>query len=67
MGTYVRKGDALKADKIVGQAREVQGPTVIQMSGGHRGRRVSFNRDAYCVIEREFRALLEKKPEKKPS
>ena len=61
MPTYSKKGDALKGDKIVGQAREVQGPIIIQMTGGHRGRRVSLNRDAYCVIEREFRALLEKK------
>ena len=61
MPTYSKKGDALKGGKTVGQAREVRGPVLIRMSGAHRGSKVDLVRDAYCVIEREFRALLEKK------
>ncbi len=49
-----RKGDSLRADKIVMTAMKIDEKGVIARTGQHRGRMAIAERNVLCVIDREM-------------
>jgi len=61
MPIYREKGDALKADKIVAQARRIDPTTIQSRTGKHKGQFMTLRDNAYCVIDIPLKSVLEKK------
>jgi hypothetical protein len=55
METHYQLGDALKADRIAVQAREVDRILVVEGSGKHRIQSTTLRGSAFCVIELPLR------------
>ena len=54
-------GDALKGQKIILQARQLKRPEKLHMTSGHRGLRTEGTKNAFAVIEVEFKINLKPK------
>lgn len=57
MNTYIKEGDTIVGDTIVGEARKMIGPTVIVSSGRHRAMRIVLKENARCRIEKKLRFI----------
>ena len=55
MGTYMKKGDRIKGEKIICNARKVSGPDTLPKTNRHKTQQVVLKNNAECVIEKETR------------
>ena len=55
--TYTQKGDTLKGDKIVAEARKISDPVIIVKSGRHKAQRVILKDNALCRIAKKYKFL----------
>ena len=55
-------GDALRAERISVQARDIDRPRVVQGSGRDKIQKTTLRGSAYCVIDIPMKWILEKKP-----
>lgn len=53
--------EELQAFKITGSAQYITDPEVFRRSGSHRGSRVQFRGNAYCVIDQPMRFIQDRK------
>lgn len=60
MTIYYKKGDAIKGDKIIGEARKLSKPRVIAKSGRHSAQRIILIENSFCIIDKELRFLPQK-------
>ncbi len=60
MKTYKNQGDALLAERIAVQARDIAPIMVRKGSHPHKIQSTKLNGSAYCVIELPLRAVREK-------
>ena len=58
---YHEVGDALRAEKIVVQARTIDRSRVVEGSGRDKIQKTTLRGSAYCVIEIPLKWILEKK------
>jgi len=61
MPDYTEAGAALRAEKVIAQARKIIGPEIIELSSKHRGRKVVLKDSVYCVIATPLKALRNKR------
>lgn len=61
MTEYKELGDALLADRVAVQAREIDKVRYREGSGSHRIQFTKLRGSAYCVIELPLKAVREKK------
>ena len=54
---YTKKGDTLKGDKIVAEARKISDPVVIVKSGRHKSQRVILKDNALCRIAKKYKFI----------
>jgi acyl-CoA synthetase (NDP forming) len=54
---YTKKGDTLKGDKIVAEARKISNPVVIVKSGRHKAQRVILKDNALCRIAKKYKFI----------
>ena len=55
MPTFTSDGDTLKGNKIVCEARKMEGPKTINKSGRHKAQRVTLKDNAECTIVKKAR------------
>jgi len=60
MSTYYGPGDALKADRIAVQARNIDTPYIVKGSGKHRTQSTKLRDSAFCVIELPLKSVRER-------
>lgn len=53
MGTYVKKGDKIKGERIHCEARKISNPIPIPKSGHHKTQQIIIRNNAECVIKKE--------------
>lgn len=53
MGTYVKKGDRIKGDRIQCEARKISDPIPIPKSGRHKSQQIILRNNAECEIKKE--------------
>ena len=53
MGTYVKKGDKIKGERIQCEARKISNPVPIPKSGRHKTQQIVIRNNAECVIKKE--------------
>ena len=53
MGTYVKKGDKIKGERIQCKARKISNPVPIPKSGRHKTQQIVIRNNAECVIKKE--------------
>lgn len=58
---YHKVGEALRAEKIVAEARTIDRPRVVEWSGRDKIQRTTLRGSAYCVIDIPLKWILEKK------
>jgi len=54
---YTKKGDTLKGDKIVAEARKISDPVIIVKSGRHKAQRVILKDNALCRIAKKYKFI----------
>ncbi len=54
---YRNQGDALQAERVIAQAREIGKPIVSPGTSSHRIREVVLKVNVICVIDRPFRLI----------
>ena len=54
-------GDALRAEKISVQARDIDRPRIVKGSGRDKIQKTTLRTSAYCVIDMPMKWILEKK------
>jgi hypothetical protein len=59
---YMEIGEALKAEKIHGEAKEIDAPQLFPRSGRHRGSRTKLKGEAFCIIEQPLLYVLQRAP-----
>ena len=60
MKTYYGLGDALKADRIAVQARDIDRIRVVEGSSEHRIQSTTLRGSAFCVIELPIKSVRER-------
>jgi len=55
MDIRYEKGDAIKGDIILAEARDISKPRVIIKSGRHKAQMVVLRENALCIIEKKLR------------
>ena len=60
MPEYTNVGDALRAEKVITQARQLGKPRLIHFSGRHKGSEVILRDSVFCVIAIPLKALQKK-------
>lgn len=58
---YLIAGEALKAEKIHGEAQDISEPVVLPRTGKHRGQFSTLKGDAFCIIEQPMTYVLQRK------
>jgi hypothetical protein len=53
MGTYVKKGDRIKGDRIQCEARKISDSIPIPKSGRHKSQQIILRNNAECEIKKE--------------
>jgi hypothetical protein len=61
MPEYRNKGDAIRADRIAIEARNINTVTIHKRTHKHRGQFAIARDNAYCVIEIPLKSVLNKK------
>ncbi len=61
MTVYEKHGDALRADRIAVEAREIDKPRYGEGSHRHKIQFTKLRGSAYCVIELPLKSVREKK------
>jgi len=54
---YTQKGDTIKGDKIVAEARKITYPQVIVKSGRHKAQRIILKDNAMCRIAKKYKFI----------
>lgn len=54
---YRNRGDALQAERVIAQARNIGKPLVVPGTSSHRIQEVVLKVNAMCVIDRPFRLI----------
>ena len=54
-------GDALRAEKISVQARDIDNPRIVKGSGRDKIQKTTLRGSAYCVIDMPMKWVLDKK------
>ena len=57
MTTYYKQGDALRAERIAVQARDISREFVTHGSSRHKIQNATLRESAYCVIEKPLRLV----------
>ena len=57
MTIYTKKGDAIKGDKIIAEARKMSKVVVIAKSRRHKSQKIVLRDNALCVIDKRIRSL----------
>ena len=57
----INVGDALRAERISAQARDIDRTRVVQSSGRDKIQKTTLRGSAYCVIDIPMKWILEKK------
>jgi hypothetical protein len=57
---YYERGDALRADRIAVQARDIDRIRVVEGSGSHRVQSTILRDSAFCIIELPLKSVREK-------
>lgn len=53
MATHLKKGDKIKGEKIICNARKVSGPDILPKTNHHKTQQVVLKNNAECVVEKE--------------
>jgi hypothetical protein len=61
MTVHYENGDALKAERIAVQARDIDKVYIEQGSSSHRIQSTKLRGSAYCVIELPLKAVFERR------
>ena len=61
--SHTLSSEELQAFKISGTAQYISEPEVFRRSGSHRGSRVQFRGNAYCVIDQPMKFIQERQDE----
>lgn len=57
---YYERGDALRADRIAVQARDIDRIRVVEGSGRHRIQSTILRDSAFCIIELPLKSVRER-------
>lgn len=49
---YTKKGDTIKGDKIICEARKISNIQLINKSGRHKAQRIVLRDNAVCIVDR---------------
>ena len=60
MGTYVKKGDKIKGERIQYEARKISNPIPIPKSGRHKTQQIIIRNKAECEIKKESKHMIKK-------
>ncbi|MBL7126639.1 MAG: hypothetical protein ISS58_05480 [Dehalococcoidales bacterium] len=61
MPEYRNLGDALRGDRIAVEARRIDKVIVMKRTHGHKGQFTTLRDNAYCIIDKPLKAVLDKK------
>lgn len=54
---YTNKGDTIKGDRIIGDARRISDIQIIVRSGRHKAQRIILRDNAMCMIDKKFKYI----------
>ncbi len=54
---HTEQGDAIKGDRIIGEARKISDTQVIVKSGRHKTQRTILRDNAMCILDKKLRYL----------
>lgn len=54
MGIYTKKGDTIRGDKIISEARKISSASTINKTNRHKAQRIILKDNAKCVIQKEL-------------
>ncbi|MDR2829823.1 MAG: hypothetical protein LBB45_02105 [Methanobrevibacter sp.] len=55
MKVYTKKGDVLKGNRLIAEARKISEPIVIVKTGRHKAQRIILKDNAMCIIDRKLK------------
>lgn len=61
MAIYYKKGDGIEGERIIAQTQKIGKQDIIRKSNQHRGKQLMLEKWAFCIIDREVRAISVKK------
>lgn len=61
MGIYIKKGDKLKGEKIICNARKISGPETLPKTNCHKCQQIVLRNNAECIIEKETKHKTKEK------
>jgi hypothetical protein len=54
---HTKKGDTIKGDRIIGEARKISDVKVIVKSGRHKAQRITLRDNAMCLIDKKLKII----------
>ncbi|MBN2356637.1 hypothetical protein JXO59_11040 [candidate division KSB1 bacterium] len=64
MPIHYKLGDAIEGERIIAKTQKIGKYALIRKSSQHRGTEIHLEKWAFCVIDREIRAIRDKKVKK---
>lgn len=52
---HTKRGDIIKGDRIIGEARKISDIQVIVKSGRHKAQRIILRNHAMCMIDKKLK------------
>lgn len=57
MNTYTNKGDTIKGDRVIAEARKIHTARIINKSGRHKAQQIILKDNVKCVIDKELKHI----------
>lgn len=54
---YTGEGDAIKGDRIIGEARKISDIRMIVQSGRHKAQRIILRDNVMCVLDKKLKYI----------
>lgn len=54
---YTEEGEAIKGDRIIGEARKISDIRVIVKSGRHKAQRIILRENAMCILDKKLKYI----------
>ncbi|MDI6724832.1 MAG: hypothetical protein QMD61_09340 [Methanobacterium sp.] len=56
-GVHTNKGNIIKGDRVIGEARRISDVRVIVKSGKHKAQRVILKDNAMCMVDKKLKFI----------